>query len=285
MPIERLSTTQLADDFVFLEGPRWRGDRLWLSDMWGLAVYTLTTGGAREKIVDVPGRPSGLGFLPDGTPLIVSMSDRRILRFRGGRLELHADLGSLASADVNDLLVDTRGRAWAGHFGSNVFAGEPSRSAELILVEPDGRARIAAKDLAFPNGMVLTDGGSTLVVAETFARQLTAFDVAADGSLGRRRVFASLGEYTPDGICLDQRGAIWVSAFQQGEFLRVEPGGRITHAIGVDGRRAVACQLGGPDGRTLFCLTFAGAADQIASGARKARVEIVRVEVAGAGSP
>lgn len=285
MAIERLGTTLLADDFVFLEGPRWHGDRLWLSDMWGLAVYTLTASGVREKVIDVPGRPSGLGFLPDGTPLIVSMSERRLLRLRAGRLEVHADLASLASADVNDLLVDARGRAFAGHFGSNVFAGEAPRAAELISIDPDGRARVAAKDLAFPNGMALTDGGKTLVVAETFARRLTAFDVAADGTLGGRRVFASLGELTPDGICLDQRGAIWVSAFQQGEFVRVEPGGRITHVVDAGGRRAVACQLGGSDGHTLFCLTFAGAPDEISSGARKARVETVRVEVPGAGSP
>ena len=283
--MQKLAIAPFVDGFAFLEGPRWHRGRLWLSDMWGLAVWALRADGAREKIIDVPQRPSGIGFLPDGTPLVVSMADRRLYRIRSGALELHADLSRLASGDVNDLLVDPQGRAYAGNFGYDILRGEAPRPTDLLLVTPDGVARVVARDLVFPNGMVLADGGRTLVVAETFAHRLSAFDVAADGALSGRREFAALGEYTPDGICLDRARGIWVAAFEQGEFLRVEEGGKITHAIDAGGRRAVACQLGGEDGRTLFCLTFDGTLHEISGGARKARVESARVETAGAGSP
>lgn len=276
--------TPIADGFAFLEGPRWHDGRLWVSDMWGRTVYAVRESGEREAILEVPGRPSGLGFLPDGTPLVVSMADRRVYRIERRALVLHADLSKLATGDLNDMLVDAQGRAYVGNFGCDLFAGEPPRPADLVCVTPDGSARIVAQGLTFPNGMALIDG-KTLVVAETWGRRLTAFDVAADGSLSSQRVWANLGEHTPDGICLDQAGGIWVAAFEQGRFLRVLQGGAITHTIGAGGGRAVACQLGGKDGRTLFCLTFQGNTAEIAQGGLKARIEVARVEHAGAGSP
>ena len=165
------------------------------------------------------------------------------------------------------------------------FGGGEPQSASLSLVKPDGTIKTVADDIQFPNGAVITDGGKTLVLAETWGCLLTAFDIEADGSLSNRRIFAELGEYTPDGICLDADGAIWVSAFDQGEFIRVLEGGEITHKINTGGKRAVACNLGGVDGKTLFCLIYDGNLDDIPKGARNAKIETAIVDVAAAGSP
>lgn len=283
--MKKHSAQRLADGFVFLEGPRWHQDRLWFSDMWGFKVYTLTERGQREVVCEVPNRPSGLGFLPDGTLLVVSMADRRILKRVGGTLQLHADLGALAGGDVNDTVTDASGRTYAGNFGYDLFAGAPPAPADLVLVEPDGRARVVARELDFPNGTVITDGGRTLVVAESWAGRLTAFDIAADGSLSGRRIYAALPDRVPDGICLDAAGGIWVSSFNSGEFLRVLDGGEITDIVEVGDKRAVACQLGGADGRTLFCLTYDGQIEDLHQQKAAGAIETVRVEIGSGGSP
>ena len=154
------------------------------------------------------------------------------------------------------------------------------------MVSPAGEVQVVAEEVDFPNGTLILPGGEVLVVAETFGHRLTAFDVTSDGTLSNRRVFAELGEYGPDGICLDQEGAIWVSAFNHGVFLRVLEGGTVTHRIDVTtGHRAVACQLGGSDGRTLFCLTCEGTWEEICTGQARARVEVTTVDIPGAGSP
>jgi sugar lactone lactonase YvrE len=276
----------LAEGFVFLEGPRWHDGSLWFSDMWGHAIHALTPDGAVRTIASIPNRPSGLSFLPDGSLVAVSMTDRKLLRIGAdGRTSEYADLSALAPIDINDTVCDAAGNIYVGHFGFDIMHGAEPRPASLILVTPDRRARIAAPDLSFPNGTVITSDGRTLICAETFGNALTAFDRAADGSLSGRRVWAPLGDETPDGICLDRDGAIWVSCFMSGQFIRVREGGVVTDRIPVPGKRAVACNLGGDDGRTLFCLTYEGELHDIASGARKARVETCRVDVPGAGSP
>ena len=280
-----MNTSTLADGFVFLEGPRWRGDRLWVSDMRGHHVYTVTAGGAREQVAQVPNRPSGIGFLPDGTPLIVSMLDRKLLCLRGGKLGLHADLAPLARGDINDMVVDAQGRAYIGSFGFDLHAKEKFRPAEVFMVTPDGRAHMAAAELRFPNGMAITPDGRTLVVAETFGRRLGALDIAADGTLSNRRVFAELPGASPDGICMDAQGGVWVADVAQDVFVRVEAGGRITERVPVAGRRAIACQLGGADGRTLFLMVAEGTLDDIAAGTTTARIETCTVAVPGSGSP
>ena len=275
----------LIDGFRFLEGPRWHEGRLWMSDMGGGKVLTLSEAGELDVLVEVPNDPSGLGFLPDGTPLIVSMQDRRLLRLEGGELVCHADLTPLVGEKPNDMVVDRLGRAYIGNFGYDLMAGADYEPANLVLVLPTGEARVVAEDLAFPNGAVILDGGETLVVAESVGGRLTAFDIAADGSLSGRRVYADLGDQTPDGICLDQEGGIWVSCFSQDVYLRVLEGGEVTDRVPVPGRRAVACQLGGADGRTLFCLTCEVTWEEICAGGARARVETARVAVPGAGSP
>ncbi|MDX1575379.1 MAG: SMP-30/gluconolactonase/LRE family protein [Kiloniellales bacterium] len=277
----------LIDGFRFLEGPRWHAGRLWMSDMGAGKVYTLSEAGELAVVVEVRGDPSGLGFLPDGTPLIVSMQDRRLLRLENGALVCHADLAPLVGDKPNDMVVDRRGRAYIGNFGYDIEAEAPFRPANLVLVEPSGEARVVADDLAFPNGTVILEDGKTLVVAESDGHCLTAFAIAADGSLSDRRCYADLGEHDPDGICLDRDGGIWVSSFSHDVYLRVLEGGEVTDRVPVPGRRAVACQLGGSDGRTLFCLTCASSWADLCAGAGgdRARVETARVAVSGAGSP
>ncbi len=210
-------TEVLADGFEFLEGPRWRDDRLWMSDFFGGQVFTVGADGGVETVVEVPGRPSGLGFLPDGTLLIVSMTDRRVLRLAAGELVCHAELGPLVTGDANDMVVDAQGRAYVGNFGFDLWGGADFRNANLVMVTPAGEAQVVAEDMAFPNGTVILPGDEVLVVAETFGHGLTAFDIASDGTLSNRREFADLGDYGPDGICLDQEGAIWVSALSKAE--------------------------------------------------------------------
>ncbi len=278
-------TETLAEGFGFLEGPRWRDGRLWMSDMSQGKVFTLGLDGGVETVVEVPGQPSGLGFLPDRTPLIVSMKDRRLLRLEDGGLVCHAELGPLVTGDTNDMVVDAQGRAYVGNFGFDLFGGADFRPTNMVMVSPAGEAQVVAEEMDFPNGTVILPGGEVLVVAETFGHRLTAFDVASDGTLSNRRVFADLGEYGPDGICLDQEGAIWASAFDHDVFLRVLEGGTVTHHVDVTGRRAVACQLGGSDGRTLFCLTCESPWEDICAGEAHARVEVATVDIPGAGSP
>jgi sugar lactone lactonase YvrE len=279
------STTVLADDFVFLEGPRWRGDKLWLSDIHGHAVYTLTMDGQRSKVVDVPGKPSGIGFLPDGTPLIISMHDRQLMKLINGKLERHADLSALCPYEINDMVVDKKGNAYVGNIGFDLFNQEKFKPTNFVLVTTNGDVREVATDLAVPNGPVVTPDGKTLIVAESWAQRLTAFTINDDGSLSDRRVFADLGDAAPDGICLDAEGAVWLAAFNQDHFIRVLEGGEITHRVKVVKRSPVACTLGGPDGCTLFGLTYQGSIQDMGRGKAASRVEIAQVDVPAGGSP
>ncbi len=278
-------TKMLADGFVFLEGPRWHGGKLWFSDMWAFKVFTLSESGQRDVVCEVPQRPSGIGFLPDGTPLIVSMADRKLMKLVHGKLVLHADLSPYAGGDVNDTVTDAQGRTYAGNFGYDLFNGAAQAPADLVLVEPSGAVRVVAKGLDFPNGSVIKDNGRTLVVSESWGGRLTAFDIALDGSLSNRRVYAALPDRIPDGICLDAAGGIWVSSFNSGEFLRVLDGGEITDVVTCGDKRAVACQLGGADGKTLFCLTYDGQIEDLHSQKAAGAVETVRVSIGAGGSP
>lgn len=275
----------LVDDLVFPEGPRWHDGRLWLSDMHGHAVLAIGLDGRREVVASVPARPSGLGWLPDGRLLVVSMEDRKLLRQDSGRLVLHADLAPFVGGDPNDMLVDDRGRAYVGNFGFDMHGGARPQPTSLLLVEPNGKARVVAENLMFPNGTVITQDRRRLIVAESFASRLTAFDLAPDGSLANRRTFAELGARTPDGIAIDAEDAVWASCFGQDEFVRVRDGGEIVARVDVSGRRAVACALGGPDRRTLFLLTAETTLEELAQGKSRGKVETVRVDVPGAGIP
>ncbi len=274
----------LIDGLAFPEGPRWREGRLWFSDMHDHVVMTVDPSGKTEEVVRVETRPSGLGWLPDGRLLVVSMTDRRVLRLEEGRLVEHADLSELAPWHCNDMVVDGRGRAYVGNFGFDMDAGEGPRATTLVLVQPDGRAEVAAEGLFFPNGTVITPDGSTLVLGETYAARLTAFCIGDEGRLSERREWARLEGAVPDGICLDAEGAIWVACPVSNQLLRVREGGAVSHRIPTD-RKAIACMLGGDDGRTLFALTARTTGPDEAPKLRSGRIECVTVDVPGAGWP
>jgi sugar lactone lactonase YvrE len=247
-----LDPRPLLDGLCFPEGPRWRAGRLWLSDMHGHEVLTVDREGRRETIVRVPTQPSGLGWLPDGRLLVVSMTDRRVLRLEGAELALHADLSEHATFHANDMVVDARGRAFVGNFGWDIFGGGTPATAKLCRVEPDGSLAVAADELLFPNGMVITPDARTLIVAETVAMRLTAFDLGADGTLSSRRTWAQL-DVMPDGICLDADGCVWASCpLVPGAFVRTAEGGRVLERLDLPDHGGIACALGGPDGRDLF---------------------------------
>ncbi len=276
----------LVEGIVFGEGPRWHDGRLWFSDMHADCVMAVGLDGACEKIVDVPGQPSGLGWLPDGRLLVVSMVDRRLLRLEGGQLVEHADLSNIATWHCNDMVVDGSGNAYVGNFGYDLEPEEPVQvEATMALVAMDGTVKPVADGFLFPNGMVITPDGKTLIVAETFGQKLTAFDIQSDGSLSNRRLFADLSPSIPDGICLDAQGAIWVADPLTDECcFRVLEGGQVTHRIPT-GRGCYACMLGGPDRKTLFLMTADDFHREKVLDARSGKIEIVEVEVPGAGLP
>ena len=277
-------TKVLLEGLVFPEGPRWHEGKLWFSDMHAHRVMTVDLDGRAESIVEVPAQPSGLGWLPDGRLLVVSMKDRRLLRLDPSGLVTAADLSSLASHQCNDMVVDRHGRAYVGNFGFDLHQQESFRHAEIILVTPDGKARVVAESMSFPNGTVITPDGRTLIVGETYGPCLTAFDIEPDGSLVNRRLWAQLQSAVPDGICLDAEGAIWVASPLSAEVLRVREGGEIAERIRV-ATQAFACMLGGRDRRTLFVLTANTSDPALAAAEPSGRIEMVEVEVPGAGWP
>jgi sugar lactone lactonase YvrE len=279
-----MKTDVVLADLAFAEGPRWHEGRLWFSDMHDYRVAAIDLAGTVETIVEVPGQPSGLGWLPDGTLLVVSMVDRRLLRLDGSVLTEVADLSAQATFHCNDMVVDAQGRAYVGNFGWDLHGGGAPVDAVLVLVTPDGSTRVVATDLSFPNGSVITPDGATLIVGESFAARLTAFDVAPDGTLSNRREWARLNGAVPDGICLDAEGAIWVASPVSAEVLRVREGGAVTHRVPVE-TQAFACMLGGPDRRHLFVCTALDSEPSRCRETRSGRIEVVEVDVPGAGRP
>ena len=282
--MQELTARKIADGLVFGEGPRWRNGKLYVSDMHAGRVVTVDLDGRIEEVARVPERPSGLGWLPDGRLLIVSRDESQLVTLEGGGLKSYCDLAPYCSSTPNDMVVDERGRAYVGNFGFDLNSGEDPKPAELVLVE-DGRARVVARDLSFPNGTVITPDGRSLIVAETFGAVLTAFDIETDGSLSGRRTYAEVPEKTPDGICLDAEGGVWISSFLTGEYLRVREGGEVTHRIFTGGDPAVACMLGGPDRKTLFMLTSDTDIERLAKSDSRCRIEVAEVDVPGAGLP
>jgi sugar lactone lactonase YvrE len=296
-PDRKLET--LAGGGAFFESPRWHDGRLWVSDYWRHQVVAIAPDGTTQTIAEVPGSPSGLGWLPDGTLLVVSMRDRKLLRVERGRTSQYADLSPYSGPQGNDMVTDAAGRAFVGTIDFTAFAEMPATN--LLRVDPDGAVTMAADGLSFPNGMVITPDGATLIVAESWAQRLTAFDLRPDGSLANRREWAYLGppqaagppgqlpvwRCAPDGIALDAEGAVWVADSANKRVIRVREGGQIQEELGAGDLDVVACALGDDDGRTLFlCATpdFRLPPDQAAS-TRPARILTCRVDVPHAGRP
>ena len=253
----------LLDHLAFPEGPRWHEGWLWFSDVTNKRVERVDIEGRREVVATFDDRPSGLGFLPDGALLVVAMIQRRLLRVTSGKIEQYADLRDFGGNFANDMVVDADGRAYVGVRSAALkpgFAVPDAKDAPdvVVRVDPSGAASIAADQMVSPNGTVITPDGRTLVIAETYAHRLTAFDRASDGTLSGRRIFAEVDGVYPDGICLDDDGAVWVGSPYSDEFVRVRDGGEITDRLSVPG--GVACALGGADRTTLFLLAVDSAA-------------------------
>jgi sugar lactone lactonase YvrE len=281
--------TTLLDGRAFLEGPRWRGDSLYASDMHAHEVIRVDADGKVDVVATLDGEPSGLGWLPDGRMLIVSMEDRRVLRREpDGSLVEHADLSPLSRYQINDMVVDGRGHAFVGQMGYDLHGGDGAAGltpAALLRVDPDGSTHEAAEGMRVANGMAVANDDRTLVVAESAGKALAAFDIADDGTLSNRRVWAELPDY-PDGMCIDAEDGVWFACPVSDRFIRVVEGGEVTDEIPVPGRHAIACALGGAGGRTLLMLTAPTLGDPEASReAMGARIETTQVAVPGCERP
>lgn len=290
----------LLDGFTHTEGARWYQGRFWFSDLYTFAVYSINEDGSDLRTeAKVPGCPSGLGWLPDGRLLVVSMHDRRLLRREAdGSLVVHAELGPHQEFEPNDMVVDAQGRAWVGNLGFDVMRFAPRRPARLVRVDPDGSVSVVSEPLHFPNGSTVING-RTLVVAESFGNRMSAFDIQEDGSLSARRdwahfgpvpqeddLFKAMGEIVvaSDGIAsVDAEGAIWVADFTKTRALRVMPGGEIVDEVQTGDLNCYACALGGADGRTLFlCVTPAEFDPQVRRNNPLSQVLSTRVDVPAA---
>ncbi len=275
-----MALSVLVDGLAFAEGLRWRDGQLWFSDMHDDSVWRVSEDGTRHRVCDVTGRPSGLGWLPGGELLIVSMLDRKLLKLGAdGKLTDYADLSGVAPRRTNDMIVDEKGRAYVGNFGFDFDEDEPQATTSLALVTQGGQVSAAGKDLLFPNGMVITADGSTLIVAETFAACLTAFDIDDAGNLSNKRSWASLKDGAiPDGTCIDAEDAVWVASPATGDCLRIREGGEIADRV-VTGRQAIACALGGSKGDTLYIATAESVVREECRKARSGRIEMQGVAV------
>ncbi len=275
----------VAGGFAYTECPRWHQGRLWFSDQYLGWVYATTGGGDVEAVVEVPGRPAGLGWLPDGRLLVVSMDRHQLLLLDDGELRAVADFSPYHPGPSNDMVVDRLGRAYVGNIGFDYYGGEAPRLTSIVLADPfTSHCSVAADDLSVPNGAVITPDGMLLIVAESFGHRLTEFDIGGDGTLTDRRVFADLGSLVPDGICLDADGAVW-AATVAGGVVRVREGGDITDRVEFPGRHVYACALGGADGRDLYICSAGSDQPSVALKRRDATIERITVDIPAADPP
>jgi len=275
----------LMTGIAFGESPRWHDGRLWFCDWGAQELIAVDLEGKSEVIVRVPSFPFCIDWLRDGRLLIVSASDRRLLRREpDGSIVTHADLSRLSKKPWNDIVVDGRGNTYVDNIGFD-FPGGEFATGILALVTPDGSARQVADGAAFPNGIVVTPDNSTLIVAESYANRLTAFDIAADGTLSNRRLWADLDRGVPDGICIDAENAVWYADVPNMRCVRVREGGEVLQTIDLD-RGCFACMLGGADRTTLFLVAreWRGPAS-MADGGRTGQVLTAKVATPGAGRP
>ncbi len=289
------ATRVLCEGIYFGEGPRWRNGRLWFSDFFSHSVNSVSLTGDLRSEIKIDDQPSGLGWMPDGSLLVVSMKKRLVLRrWPDGKMTVHADLSGIAGYFCNDMVVDSQGRAYVGNFGFDLY-GEVERrgiesvvadhpTAKLACVLPDGTARVAAEGLHFPNGSVISPDGKTLIVGESLSGNLIAFDIGLDGILSNRRVWASILPRVPDGIGLDAQGNIWVANPIAPGCVLVAEGGTILEVLETEWP-CYACMLGGEDGRSLFISTAPTYEARIASAAPKGKFLIASVDVPHAGLP
>jgi sugar lactone lactonase YvrE len=277
--------SRMLDGGRYFEGPRWHLGRLWFVDCLNRTLLSLDAAGACEQHAKFEDdTPCGLGVLPDGRIVVLTMFRKRLMTYADGALVPYADLSGIARGTIDDMIVDGLGRAYVGDLGFDL-PPPPDRGAvgRIILVMPGGETRVVADGLRFPNGIAVSADNSRLVVAEMEGEGLADYDIAADGSLNFRRRFGSMK--SPDGICLDREGAVWVASFDEDAFIRVDRDGRELQRLEVPGRRAIACVLGGEARRTLFCLSAATSHEQLHQRKSSARIDAVEVEIPGDGYP
>ncbi|MEX1218613.1 MAG: SMP-30/gluconolactonase/LRE family protein [Acidimicrobiales bacterium] len=284
----------LLDGLWFAEGPRWHNERLWFSDMHGHQVLSTDQRGKLRSEAEISDdEPSGLGWLPDGRLLVVAMESQQLRRFEfDGSISIHADLSAVARGSLNDMIVSSDGTAYVGDMGNRIHGAGDRQSGQTIAVRPNGSWFIAADDLESPNGHALTPNDTTLLIAESAASRVSAFDRAPDGSLSNRRVYAALHPAEggpafapPDGICLDAEGALWIADPIGKRVLRVLPGGESTNELRIKDLIPVACVLGGRDRRTLFVCAAADWRREEVLKAPTGVIAIFSVEVPGVGRP
>ncbi|MEU5882102.1 SMP-30/gluconolactonase/LRE family protein [Spirillospora sp. NPDC047279] len=276
------SLDTLIDGGAFFEGPRWHDGRLWVSDFWRHHVLAVAPDGSAETVAEVPGSPSGIGWLPDGTPLIVSMMDNTLLKLVDGEPVPFADLSEAAAGGAaNDMVVDAAGRAYIGC--CDVMNWDARPATNLVRVDPDGSVTVVAEGMSFPNGPAITPDGATLIIAESWAERLTAFDIGPGGALDGRRVWAHVPGSPPDGIALDAEGAVWMADAGGNRAVRVREGGEILDEVSAGDLGVFACALGGEDGRTLFLCAAPTYDPEQAARIRQGRVLTCRVPVPHAG--
>jgi sugar lactone lactonase YvrE len=291
----------LATGGSYFEGPRWRDGSWWTSDFYRRRVSRWTPDGEEALVVEVEGQPSGLGWLPDGSLVISSMKDRRLLRFADGELTVLAELAEHCGGHLNDLVVDAAGHVFVGDFGFDLMGGGDTTGASLKRVDPDGTVTVVAEGLRFPNGSLITEDGGTLLVGETMGNRYTAFDLAPDGGLSNRRAWATFGPevpdgtveetipqlvVAPDGCTLDAEGHVWAADATGGRVVRVAPGGELVDEIAApDGLGVFACALGGEDGRTLLLCAAPDFYEHQRAGTLEAQLLTTRVDVPHAGRP
>ena len=284
----RFETRIVADGLLFPEAPRWRHGQLFFSDFHARRIAALSPEtGVVETVAQLDDAPSGLGWRPDGVLQFVAMGGMTLNAIETDGISVFADLSSIARGRANDMVMTSDGSAYVGNFGFDMLAGAPLEATSLALVKPDGSVRAVGEGLLFPNGMVLIDDERTLVVAETYANRLSAFDVANDGSLSNQRVFAQFGpDVAPDGICADEDRAIWVATARGNRCVLVREGDGVVAETRVsDGNIAYACMLGGETGRDLFVCTAPSFRAVETRAARRGRIEVTRVDRGRAGKP
>lgn len=244
----------LLKGLVFPESPGWHDDRLWVADWGAQQIVAADLEGGSEVVGHVASFPFSIDWLPSGALQVISAADRCLLRQEpGGSFACAADLSGLSERPWNEIVVDGRGNSYVNNIGFD-FPGGDFAPGLIALVTPDGSAEVVAEDLAFPNGMAVTPDNATLIVGESYANRLTEFDIGPNGTLSNRRVWAEVPEDHPDGICVDAQGAVWYADVGNRRCVRVAHGGEVLQTIDFD-RGCFACMLGGPDGRTLFCVT------------------------------
>jgi sugar lactone lactonase YvrE len=277
--------TVALDGGRYFEGPRWHAGRLWFVDCMARTLLSLgPSGDCQQHAALTDDIPCGLGILPDGNLIVLTMFKKRLLKYADGQLSLHADLSGIAAGTIDDMIVDGLGRCYVGDLGFDLPPpADRGAVGRIILVMPDGAARVVADGLRFPNGIAVSADHSRLVVAEMDGECLSDFAIADDGSLSARRRFGRVKD--PDGICLDRDQAVWVASFSEDAFIRIDREGRELRRIEVPGRRAIACVLGGPDRRTLFCLSAATSHEELKQRKSSARIDVLEVEESGAGYP